>query len=130
LICSKLSRDQCNSLYRDVLESKDAQALRQLCTEDLFFLLTVGCKRRDINHLWLYDRCREVEAGTDGYLDLWAREHYKSTIITFGQSIRDVLKEPNSTIGIFSHTRPIAKGFLSQIKRELEQNSFLKGFIP
>ena len=33
-------------------------------------------------------------------------------------------------IGIFSHTRPNAKGFLEQIKRELEGNQFLKDLFP
>src|SRR5690606_6371510 len=96
----------------------------------LFFLLTVACKRRDVNHPWVYDRCREVEAEPNGRLDLWAREHFKSTIITFGKSIQDILNDPNITIGIFSHTRPIAKAFLKQIKTELEQNTFLKKRFP
>lgn len=131
MICRGLSRAQSNELYLEVLNSNDRVALRRLCCEDLFFLLTIGCKRKDINRDWLYDRCREVEANPNGHLDLWAREHYKSTIITFGKSIQDILKDPdNTTIGIFSHTRPIAKGFLGQIKTELETNTFLKSLFP
>lgn len=130
MICKSLTREQSNELYFDALNDKDAGILKKLCAEDLFFLLTIGCRRRDIDRDWLYDRCREVEASPDGYLDLWAREHYKSTIITFGKSIQDVLKDPENTIGIFSHTRPIAKGFLGQIKTELEQNVFLKSLFP
>lgn len=127
MICRGLTREQSNELYLEVLEAKDRDAMRRLCREDLFFLLTIGCKRKDIDRDWLYERCREVEAAPDGHLDLWAREHYKSTIITFGKSIQDILRDPNgTTIGIFSHTRPIAKAFLSQIKTELEQNSFLQ----
>jgi len=71
-----------------------------------------------------------VQANPNGYLDLWAREHYKSTIITFALTIQDILVDPEVTIGIFSHTRPIAKGFLRQIKREFEANEFLKGLFP
>lgn len=129
-LCAGLTREQSNALYVQVLEDHDEKAMRQLCKEDLFFLLTIGCKRKDINRDWLYDRCREVEAKPDGMLDLWAREHYKSTLITFGLSIQDILKDPSVTIGIFSHTRPIAKAFLKQIKTELEQNDFLKRLFP
>ena len=128
-LCSGLTRNQSNNLYDQVLNDHDVDAMRELCTDDLFFLLTRGCKRMDIDKDWLYDRCREVEASPNGHLDLWAREHFKSSIITFGMTIKDILKDPNVTIGIFSHTRPIAKAFLGQIKTELEQNTFLRGLF-
>lgn len=93
---------------------------------DLFFLLVYLLNRDDADNDWVFDRCREVQAEPDGHLDLWAREHYKSTIITFALTIQDILNDPEVTIGIFSHTRPIAKGFLRQIKQEFEQNEDLK----
>lgn len=130
MICAGLTREQSNDLYLDVLSENDTKALRQLCQNDLFFLSTIAFKRKDINKDWLYERCREVEKSPDGHLDLWAREHYKSTIITFAKSIQDILKNPEITIGIFSHTRPIAKDFLKQIKNELERNEFLKSLFP
>lgn len=130
MICKRLTRKQSNSLYIDVLKDQDFQCIRDLAQGDLFFLLTNVCNRHDINQDWLYDRCREVEANPNGFLDLWAREHGKSSIITFGLSIKDILNNPNVTIGIFSHTRPIAKAFLSQIKTEFQNNSFLKGLFP
>ena len=116
-------------------------ALRYLARTDLFFLLTEICGRRDIERQWLFDRCREVQLSPNGHLDLWAREHYKSTIITFGKGLQDILsshgEDPlpewggrESTMGIFSHTRPIAKGFLRQIKTELETNQALKDLFP
>jgi len=129
------------ALYKGVLEDGDTEAMRQLCRNDLFFLLFVGCKRKDVDHDWLYERCREVEAKPDGMLDLWAREHYKSTIITFAKSLQDVLsshgRNPDPkwqgrevTVGFFSCTRPLAKDFLKQIQRELEDNQFLKDLFP
>jgi hypothetical protein len=66
----------------------------------------------------------------NGYLDSGAREHFKSTIITYALTIQDVLNDPETTVGIFSHTRPIAKGFLRQIKREFESNEDLKRLYP
>lgn len=99
---------------------------RELIKTDLFFLLRYGLKRKDTDNEWYLARCREVQAHPDGYIDLWAREHGKSTTITFAKSIQDILNDPEITIGVFSHTRPIAKGFLRQIKRELEGNDLLK----
>lgn len=103
--------------------------LRNLCLTDLYFLLRYGLNRPDVESDWCFDRCREVQANPNGYLDLWAREHYKSTIITFALTIQDILNNPEITIGIFSHTRPIAKAFLKQIKREFEANEMLKSLF-
>lgn len=97
---------------------------------DLYFLLVDLLRRPDMRHDWLYARCREVEEDPDERLDLWAREHYKSTIITFGLTIQDILRDPEQTFGIFSNSRPLAKGFLRQIKQELEDNDKLKTLYP
>lgn len=105
-------------------------AIRELCLEDRYFLLVQLCHRHDMLHPWIYERCREVEANPDGWLDLWGREHYKSTIITFGGVVQEILRNPEIRIAIFSHTRPIATAFLRSIKRELEANEGLKGLFP
>ena len=102
MLLSGLTRKQSNKLYYEALQSKDPKALRRLCLEDLFFLISIAFKRADLNCAWLYDRCREVEENPDGYLDLWSREHYKSTIITYGKTIQDILNNPEETVGIFS----------------------------
>jgi predicted phage terminase large subunit-like protein len=82
-----------------------------------------------------------VQNDSNGHLDLWSREHGKSSIITFGTTIMDILQSHGQdplpewegiepTFGIFSHTRPVAKGFLRQIKREFETNALLKEWFP
>lgn len=106
------------------------EALRWLCRNDLYFLLRYALSRPDCDNDWVFDRCREVQAEPNGYLDLWAREHYKSTVITYALTIQDILNDPEITIGLASHTRPIAKAFLRQIKREFEGNETLKAWFP
>ena len=72
-------------------------------------------------------------------MDLWAREHYKSTIITYAKTIQDILRyygenhwpeydEP--TFCILANVRPLAKAFLRQIREELEGNDDLKELFP
>lgn len=111
-------------------ESERAQHLRNLGKTDLFFLLRYLLKADYADNDWCFARCREVQSSPNGYLDLWAREHFKSTIITYALTIQDILNDPEITVGIFSHTRPIAKGFLRQIMREFEGNEDLKRLYP
>lgn len=128
--CSAMTREDSNVVYDEVLSEGNKPAQRKLCREDLFFLLSRACKRKDVDCDWLYARCREVQSKPDGMLDLWARDHYKSTIITFAKTIQDILVDPESAVGIFSHSRPIAKAFLEQLKRELERNEYLQSLFP
>ena len=99
---------------------------RQLAQSDLFFLLVYVLGRADLNRDWYFERCREVQAAPNGYLDLWGREHGKSSLITFGLTIQDILNDPEITVGIFSYSRPTAKAFLRQIKTEFENNEMLR----
>ncbi|BFR47907.1 phage terminase large subunit [Nitratidesulfovibrio sp. HK-II] len=131
------TRREAAALYADLAadaarRGPDALAAVQaeLGRRDLFYLLTRLMGRADMDRDWLFERCREVQAAPDGHLDLWAREHYKSTIITFGQTVRDILNDPEITVGIFSHSRPVAKDFLGQIKHEFERNDLLKRLYP
>lgn len=116
-------------------------ALRHLARTDLYFLLRYLLHRPDVEHPWLFERIRDVQNHPDGYLDLWARGHYKSTIITYAKTIQDILashgEDPlpewgglEPSFGIFSHTRPAAKVFLRQIKWTLEGNLALRDLFP
>lgn len=76
------------------------------------------------------DRIREVEDLHNKTLDLWSREHFKSTILTYGLVVQEVLNNPEERIAIFSHTRGIAKAFLRRIKLTFESNDLLKLLFP
>lgn len=131
-----LGLTQALKAYRWVAEECNDAEIAYLGRLDRYFLLLVILNQEHMlyhgekGNRWLYERCREVEANPDWHLDLWAREHYKSTIITFGGAIQQILRNPNVTIAIFAHTRGIAKGFLRQIKREFEENDDLKRYYP
>jgi len=125
-----MPRLEVESLYDEVFERNDRAEVRWFARNDRYFLLTCILRRPDVRDDFLFDRIREVEADPDDYIDVWAREHYKSTIISFAGNIQDILVDPEITIGIFSHNRPIAKDFLKQIKLEFEENAFLRELFP
>jgi hypothetical protein len=110
-------------MRRDDLQNDD-KAL--LACNDRFFLLTGLLKRTDMDHPWFFNRCREVEAEPDGCIDLWARGHGKTTIITTAGTIQEILCNPEITIAIFSATKALAQEILAQLKNEFETNEYLK----
>lgn len=120
---------------RDIGVRRLFRAALGLC--DRYYLLAWLCGRHKImrnrarySREWLFRRCREVEANPDGFIDIWAREHWKSSLITFAGSLQEILRDPEITIGIFSHTRPVAKAFLIQLKREMEINDEMRACYP
>jgi len=130
---SRVARQRAYRRWIRAAETRGPAALRDtqrtLARRDLFYLLTELLERRDLDHDWLYARCHEVQAAPDGHLDLWAREHGKTSIISFGKTIQDIVADPEITVGIFSHTRRSAKAILRQIRRELERNEALKALF-
>src|SRR6516165_9198952 len=78
----------------------------------------------------LPDWLRQVPFTDIEAIDIWFRGGYKSTVITFAGIIQEVVRDPEITISIFSHTSSVAKAFLSQIKREFEGNADLKALFP
>lgn len=100
---------------------------RNLGEVDRFFLVINVLKRHDILKKgpaaieWLFNRCREVEADPDGFLDLWPRDHFKSSMITQAGIVQEIIKNQNITCAIFSHTARVATKFLEQIMDSLSQ---------
>ena len=119
------------------IEAGFTELARYRARTDLFYLLTELLNRKDARHQWILDRANDIQRAPNGYLDLYSREHYKSTLITFALTIQDILRThgEGSTkqywcFAIFSYVRPIAKDFLIQIKREFEINKTLQQLFP
>jgi len=112
------------------------ETLRYLILNDLWFMMTFALGRTDmvqrpeINPQWLYERCVEVQLNPDEHLDLWSRDHYKTTIISYGKTIQDILNDPEITFGIFSITKKHAQDILKMIKDTFEENELLKRLFP
>lgn len=100
---------------------------RKLLLEDLFFLVCFGMGIEKANHPFVVDRCKDVQFGpVSDTLDVWARFHWKSTIITQGETIQYHLKNPEHCSAILAYNRPAAKKPLRSIKRLFEEGDFLK----
>ena len=122
--------DTLKRLVEDHPEEDCRRAEALLGCNDRYFLLTHLLHRVDLLHPWLFDRCREVEADPDGHIDLWARYHAKTSIISTGGVIQEIMRDPNITVAIFSATKALAQEILGQIKNEFENNEHLKDVYP
>jgi hypothetical protein len=116
--------------YADNIRKLGDKGRALLGCNDRFFLLSGPLHRSDVDHPWVFERCREVEREPDGHLDLWSRYHFKSTIGTLAGIIQELLCDPEITVCILSATKDLARAFLTQIQQELENNEELKRLYP
>ncbi|MCK9361884.1 hypothetical protein M0Q28_06740 [Patescibacteria group bacterium] len=116
----------------------ELSTLRSLILDDLWFVVYFVMKpwadeagRAATNHPFVVSACREVEQGPKDFtLDVWAREHFKSTIITKAETIQFILANPDAATGIFSHTRPAAKKFMDSIRAVFQTSELVKACFP
>lgn len=118
------------AIFEQVLAERNHADMTALAQESLYFFLVGILGRTDAMHPWICDRAKEVQLDPDGRLDLWARFHYKSTLVTFALTLWELAQDPELTFGIFSHTKGIARGFLGQLKKEMEDNPLLHWLWP
>jgi len=132
-------RSDCNykteylRIFDDIRKKNisEVQAFRALILDDLWFIVYFVLGIPVSNHPFWVNACREVEDGpSDFTLDVWAREHGKTSILTIAETIQSVLNNPDSAIGIFSYIRPVAKKFLFELKQSFENCSVLSKAFP
>lgn len=126
------SRDY-GAIFADVARGveKEWDVLRWLFANDLWFLVRYGFGIEKSHHPFVVRMCREVETGprTDT-LDIWARYHWKSTIITQAETLQFEIKNPEKCTGIFCYARPAAKKPLFSLKSILEESELLQWCFP
>jgi hypothetical protein len=100
------------------------QLLRKYLKEDLFFMVhfALGADCNDPRG-FVIDKCYEIEADSvlynqhkqDSFHYVWARGHFKSTLITMGSTAQYHLNNPEHSTCIFSFKKGNANKFLSTI---------------
>lgn len=109
----------------------EVKTLRHMILNDLFFIVYFVCENPLANHPFVVKMCTMVEEGPQsGTLDVWARGHFKSSIITVAETLQFHLKNPEKCTGILAYARPAAKKFLRAIKTLCEQSAMLKACFP
>jgi len=106
------------------------RAERMLCKHDLYYLIHNVLGYRDTTK-WHQRLCNSIIAHRDDWqLHLHPRGHFKSTVITIGESIQDLLINPNDTNLIVNAVLSRAKAFLREIKSHFQHNTKLLDLFP
>lgn len=119
-------------------EWPERDTYRALILNDLWFVLYFVVKpfsdtpgRERANHPFIVNACNELQDGPEDFtLDIWAREHFKSSIITIAETIKYQMGHPECCTGIFSYVAPKAKQFLFSIRSILEREKILSVCFP
>lgn len=99
----------------------------KILTESDFWLFCYIILGLPVNNPYLMARCYDVQDSINmDMLWLWARDHWKSTLITFASNIWDKIKNPTLSTAILSNSAKIARPHFNLIKTTIEQNELLK----
>lgn len=118
---------------REKGEQAGAQAIRELCKRDLYYLSYEILNYRDLVEPLHDDLCDFLEDCDRRQLTnvvLIPRGHFKSTIATVARCIQWMIRDRNTAIGLGSADLKSAKKFLREIRQQLEQNNKLKKLFP
>jgi len=103
---------------------------RTLAQHDLYYLIHNILGYKDTT-TWHRRLCNSITKYRDDWqLHLHPRGHFKSTVITVGESIQDLLINPNDTNLIVNAVLGKAKAFLREIKSHFQKNEVLLDLFP
>lgn len=115
---------------KDISDRDRDSIYRYLIENDIYFIVRYVMGIESSEHQFVYDRAMEVQNNNKYTIDLWARGHFKSTLITIALTLQELIKYPKLAVCIFSHTSPIAHAFLKSIKNILKTDDFLHRLYP
>ncbi|MDC7250461.1 MAG: phage terminase large subunit [Sphaerochaetaceae bacterium] len=123
--------EQIGILMKQARERNGLKAwMRYMAKNNLFFLCVYILDMNYIDHDFGYRFCAEIDAKKWGRIWVCAREHFKSTLLTFASTIQDIINNPEIRVGIYSYNVTLATDtFLKQLKSELENNDKLKFYF-
>lgn len=123
--------EQVAILMGEAREKRQFKAwMRYMARNNLFFLCVYILDMDYVDHDFGYRFCAEIDEKKWGRIWVCAREHFKSTLLTFASTIQEIIRNPEIRIGIYSYNVTIAVDtFLKQIKSELENNEKLKFYF-
>jgi hypothetical protein len=106
------------------------ECYRDVILEDLWFIVYFVMGIQSANHPFVVKACQEVKLGPrTKTLDIWARYHFKSSIITIAETVQYHLKNPDECTCIFSYKKPAAEDFVDAI-RNVYQTEFMIALFP
>ena len=120
MMVSKLKTKEEMDTFERTMVLNDIYYLGVYVLDWSFMYYTKTADGQTILRPWIFNRCREVQESPDFHVDIWAREHFKSTIITILYSVQEILRNKEVAIGIFSSVSDTARSFVKQIRTCLE----------
>ena len=129
----KMSREDFHKTVQEIhsqarQKGQLQQVMRRNSEYSLFYFVVYILHWTFLDNDFAYCLCAKCQGeGRWGRMWLLAREHYKSTVITIAETIRDILINPEKTTVIYSYKFDSAKDlFFTPIKNELEHNEIIR----
>lgn len=123
-------KKEIKSLLEEAEKTKNTKAVvRELAKRNLFFLCYYLMDMNYIDNDFAFDFCAEIDKKCFGRMWICAREHYKSTFLSFAFVIQCLIRNPEERIGIYAYNANLAESCLQKIRTELEINEKLKYYF-
>lgn len=93
----------------------------ELIKNDLFFIAYFVANWEGGNKPFIVERCHEIESGPQtGNVDIWSREHGKSTLLNRSLTVKRIVNDPECTTAIFSYKAGAAQAHMDSTRKILE----------